>query len=105
MNTFGLPDVTVQKICSVFAAYPQIEKVFLYGSRAMGNWRNGSDIDLCVVVESLALSDVFAIENRLDDLLLPWKIDLALRNQISNKDFLDHIARVGQVFYQRKDEL
>jgi predicted nucleotidyltransferase len=43
---FGLKDETIQKICDVFTRYPQVEKAILYGSRAKGNFHNGSDIDL-----------------------------------------------------------
>ena len=43
---FGLKETTIQKICGVFAKYPQVEKAVLYGSRAKGNYKNGADIDL-----------------------------------------------------------
>jgi predicted nucleotidyltransferase len=43
---FGLQETTIEKICSVLASHPQIEKTLLYGSRAKGNYKNGSDIDL-----------------------------------------------------------
>jgi predicted nucleotidyltransferase len=101
MDKFGLPDAAVRQICAVFADYPEISQVLVYGSRALGNWRNGSDIDLCIEAESLSFEKLLAIENRLDDLLLPWKIDLSVRYQIDNQDLLDHIDRLGQVFYRR----
>lgn len=43
---YGLKDTSIQKIRGVFARYPQVEKAVLYGSRAKGNYKNGSDIDL-----------------------------------------------------------
>ena len=43
----------------------------LYGSRALGTCRPGSDIDLCIEGESLGLTELLSIENRMDDLLLP----------------------------------
>ena len=42
--TYGLRESTIQKICAVFARYPQVDKAVLYGSRAKGNYRNGSEI-------------------------------------------------------------
>lgn len=101
MNKSGLPEDVVRKMGEIFRDCPEIDRVLLYGSRAMGNWRNGSDIDLCVEAVNLTLPELWAIENRIDDLLLPWKVDLSLRHQIDNPDLLDHIDRVGQIFYQR----
>ncbi|MBS0626813.1 MAG: nucleotidyltransferase domain-containing protein, partial [Verrucomicrobia bacterium] len=45
---YGLNELTIQKITDVFTKFPSIEKVVLYGSRAKGNYKNGSDIDLCL---------------------------------------------------------
>jgi len=61
----------------------------------------GSDIDLSIEAESLGLTDLLSIENRIDDLLLPWKLDLSLLHQIDNPALLDHIRRVGVIFYKR----
>ncbi len=103
MMIFGLPETAVQKICSVFSRYPEIESVMLYGSRAMGTWRNSSDIDLCIVGEELSFSKILAIENEIDDLMLPWKVDLSVCRQLDNKHLLDHIHRVGEMFYPQEN--
>jgi predicted nucleotidyltransferase len=97
---FGLPYSVVEKIRAVFALYPEIKRVFLYGSRALGNYRENSDIDLCIDNEQLSLTQLLKIENQLDDLLLPWKIDLSLKHQIDNQALLDHIRDYGLVFYE-----
>jgi predicted nucleotidyltransferase len=91
----GLPPAAVASILQVLHGYPQIERIVLYGSRAKGNFRPGSDIDLCLVAPALGLRDLLEIDGRLDDLLLPWKIDLSLRHQIDNPELLEHIDRVG----------
>ncbi|MEX0810799.1 MAG: nucleotidyltransferase domain-containing protein [Chitinophagales bacterium] len=98
---FGLESDDINKIHSVFSRYPQIEKVIIYGSRAKGNYRPGSDIDLVLLGEFLNLSIQLELENELDDLLLPYKIDIALLHKIENKDLLDHIDRIGKVFYEK----
>lgn len=100
---YGLKENTIAAIQSVFKKYPLVKKVILYGSRAKGNFRNGSDIDLVMVGESLKLSDQFKIETELDDLLLPYKIDLSIHHKIENPDLIGHIDRVGVVFFERKD--
>lgn len=97
--SFGLPQSAINAIQLVFAKHPEIEKVILFGSRAMGNYRTGSDIDLCIIAPSFSLQKLFALDHEIDDLLLPWKIDLLLAHQIDNAALLDHIKRVGLDFY------
>ncbi|MCX6270799.1 MAG: nucleotidyltransferase domain-containing protein [Bacteroidetes bacterium] len=98
---FGLKDDIIQKIQQVFAAFPQVEEVILYGSRAKGNFRPGSDIDLTLKGEGLNLSVVNKISMTLDDLLLPYIFDLSVFHHIDNKDLLTHIQRVGIIFYRK----
>jgi predicted nucleotidyltransferase len=100
----GLSDKTVAAIQGVFSKHPQIEQAILYGSRAKGNYRNGSDIDLVLVGAALNLSQQFKIELELDDLLLPYKIDLALLHKIQNPDLVEHINRVGVLFYEKSED-
>lgn len=92
---FGLTSDALMRIRSVFAQYPKIEKVILYGSRAKGNFRPGSDIDLTLFGLELTTTDLLKIEGDLDELLLPQKFDLSLHHQIENQDLLAHIERVG----------
>lgn len=96
---YGLKLSDIEKINSVFANYGEIDKVILYGSRAKGNYQNSSDIDLSIVGE-IDLDKILKIETKLDDLLLPYQIDLCVLKKIENSDLLDHINRVGVVFYR-----
>jgi predicted nucleotidyltransferase len=89
---FGLKKETIEAIREVLAKYPEVEKAILYGSRAKGNYRPGSDIDLTLIGEKLNLSTLQKIENELDDLLLPYKIDLSTYKQIQNKELLEHMG-------------
>lgn len=98
---FGLPHAAVEKIRGVFASYPQIEKALLYGSRAKGDYKNGSDIDLTLIGEGLDLSVLLKVLNQLDDLLLPWMFDVSIFEQIDHSGLREHIERVGKVFYER----
>lgn len=95
----GLSKHVIEKFQSVFSKYPDIERVILYGSRALGTFRTGSDIDLCIEGKKVDLSLLFAIENQLDELMLPWKIDLTLKHSIDNADLVAHIKQHGQIFY------
>ncbi|WP_090375323.1 nucleotidyltransferase domain-containing protein [Dyadobacter sp. SG02] len=73
----------------------------LYGSSAKGNYRNGSDIDLLLVGSHMDLPLIFKIELELDDMMLPYEIDLAAYHQIENQELVEHIDRVGVVFFER----
>ena len=98
----GLPSETIKKVQQIFARYSNINLVCLYGSRAKGNYHHGSDIDLSVMGDELSSSQLLKVETELDDLLLPYKIDLSLFREIENNDLLDHIQRVGIEFYRRQ---
>ena len=98
---FGLKSHIITAIQDVFSRYPEVNSAVLYGSRAKENYRNGSDIDLVLKGEKLNLSLLQKIENELDELYLPYKIDLSIYHQISNVDLLEHIERVGKVFYEK----
>lgn len=93
---FGLSESTVIKITAVFKKFNGIDRVVVYGSRAKGNFRPGSDIDLTIVGPSLTSTDLSRIAAALDELDLPYKIDLSLKHQIENPDLIDHIDRIGQ---------
>jgi predicted nucleotidyltransferase len=99
---YGLSEATIQKIQQVLAKYPQVEKAVLYGSRAKGNFKNGSDIDLSLQGDKdLTLDILYKIDRELDDLLLPYTIDLSIFEQLSNPDFIEHIQRAGVMIYKR----
>jgi predicted nucleotidyltransferase len=98
---FGLPLATVEKIRSVFASHPEVERSVLYGSRAKGNYKTGSDIDLTMYGDDISHTILLKILDELDELLLPWMIDLSIYRQIDNESLRDHIERVGVVFYER----
>lgn len=99
----GLPASVIKKIIGVFSSFPEIEQVLLYGSRAKGNYREGSDIDLCIRGHKIESSLLSHIEAKLDDLFLPYKIDLALQHDIQNQRLLDHIERMNTVFYRQNN--
>lgn len=72
----------------------------IYGSRAKGNYRKGSDIDLVLKGENLTINDVLKLEDDLDELLLPYLFDISILHHIKNPNLLGHIERVGKIFYK-----
>ena len=98
---FGLSEQTIEKIISVFAKHPEVEKVVLYGSRAKGTYKPGSDIDLTLYGNEISLKQKNRMLDELEELDLPYSIDLSVFNQLSHVQLRDHIDRVGVVFYAR----
>lgn len=98
---YGLTETTVENICAVFARFPEIEKAVLYGSRAKGNFKTGSDIDLTLFGEALTSDLRSTIASALDDLMLPYTIDLSVFNELNHAKLREHIDRVGVLFYAR----
>ena len=98
----GLNQNIINQINNIFAKYPQIKKVMLYGSRAKGNYKKGSDIDLSMFGKDLTYKIQLDVFDDLDELLLPYKIDLSVFDYLDNANLRDHIERVGVVFYERE---
>ena len=97
----GLPEPVIQKIRAVFVRYPRVEKAVLYGSRAKGTYKNGSDIDMTLCGGAdLTLNVLCKIANDLDDLFLPYTIDLSIFHDISDPNVIGHIQRVGVTVYE-----
>ena len=99
---YGLKKETVEKILHLFSHYDEIDESILYGSRAKGHYKPGSDIDLSLKGANLNLHIVNKISLDIDDLLLPYTFDLSLYSHITNPDLLAHIARVGKTFYKKE---
>lgn len=99
---FGLRLEDITRIVDVFAEYPAIRRVIIFGSRALGNERPGSDIDLAIVGDGLGFNDLLQLHSELDQLGLLNRFDLQRLDSIKDPAVLDHINRVGKPFYDRK---
>jgi predicted nucleotidyltransferase len=96
---FGLKEQTIEQITKTLMQFPFIEKTIVYGSRAKGNQKYGSDIDLCLFGKGLDQQTLYRIETALDDLDLPYTFDICSYDALSNQELKDHINRVGVPFY------
>ena len=102
MSQFGLRQDTINQINQIFSTYPEISKAIIYGSRAKGNYKPGSDIDLTLVGDNINHHQLLEILNKIDDLLLPYFFDLSIFNSLNNPNLIEHIERVGITFYKRE---
>ena len=99
--SYGLSLEHINRIKNIFISKSEIEEVLLYGSRAKGNYKPNSDIDLTIKVNKVTPDLLNKISIQLDDLFLPYTFDISLYDQIKNDDILEHINRVGIVFYKK----
>ncbi len=102
---YGLTVENIELIESILYHYPQVDKAILYGSRAMGTFKNGSDIDLTLKGHNLDLDFLARLSNEFDDTDLPYIFDLSIYDHIKNDDLLNHIQRVGIVFYTKEKQI
>ena len=101
---FGLKDNTIEKIIQVFASIKEIDRAIIYGSRAKGTNKQGSDIDIALKGKKLTLKELNKLSLLLNDLLLPYTFDLSIYHQINSPDLLNHINRAGKILYSRQDQ-
>lgn len=100
---YGLSENILRQLTAVFDKYIQINEVILYGSRAKGNYNEGSDIDLTIVGDQLDFSILQQINTDIDQLNLPWLFDISDYKSINNKELIDHINRIGITIYKKEE--
>lgn len=101
---FGLKQKMINEINTIFSRYPSVQKTIIYGSRAKGNYKAGSDIDLTLVGTRITHRDISRILNDLDNSYIPYSFDLSIFSQLQRANLINHIKRVGKIFYQRTEQ-
>jgi type I restriction enzyme R subunit len=105
-DRFGLKESVITAIRGVFSRFPEIESAILYGSRAKGNYRPGSDIDITLKTRGESSLDLlYRIMDAIEQLDLIYSFDLSLYEQIDNPNLIDHIQRVGVEFYRAESSV
>ena len=88
MDKFGLKPKIIEDIKNILKKYPEVEKAVIFGSRARGNYRKGSDIDITLFGDKLTNSINTKIFYEIDNLYLIYNIDLINFNTLSEEDKL-----------------
>ena len=99
---YGLKDIELEKLSNVFAANERIERVVLYGSRAKGNYKPFSDVDITLDGAELTHTDLNRISLAIDDLLLPYQFDISIFHTLKNEALIDHIRCMGITIFEKK---
>lgn len=99
---WGLKQRDLDIITTLAKNYPTIETILIFGSRALGNYREGSDVDLALTgdVTPSQVRETAGLLN--DELPTPYMYDVLSLESLTNTDLITHITTVGQLIYQRK---
>jgi predicted nucleotidyltransferase len=97
----GLPPATVERIVGVLERFPSVEHAVIFGSRAKGTHKPGSDIDLALSGQKLEWREIGKLDDALDDLLLPYRFSLICHDAHTDPEVAAHIARVGIPLFTR----
>lgn len=92
---FGLTDKEIQGLRQIFTSVPEVKEVILYGSRARGDYKPYSDVDITLIGDSLQINHLSQIEQAIDDLYMPYFVDLSLKKNLTNPALLHNIERDG----------
>src|SRR5690348_3101084 len=92
-----IPDSEYDDLMKTFKDEPSIDKVIVFGSRARGDHRNNSDIDLALVGEDIP--DTISLD--ISEASGLYKVDVIHYNKVKNANLLAEIDREGKVVFQR----
>ena len=101
-NKYGIADNSYKLILEAFEKFKEIEKVVLFGSRAMGNYKAGSDIDLALYGETVNLNTVTKLASLLnEELPIPYFVDVVDTKTINEPSLKEHILQEGKVIFEQ----
>lgn len=101
-NNFGLRENDISIICNILSQYPQVLQALIFGSRAKGNYRQGSDVDIAIKgkdITSKIVNQISFILN--EETTMPYHFDILHYENIKEPELLQHIDRVGKIFYEK----
>ena len=101
-NNFGISDNSFKLLVDTLAEFDCIDSAVIFGSRAKGDFKKGSDIDIAVFGDRLTEKDVMTLEGKLNETIpIPYCVDVVATKFIDHENLIDHIERVGIVFYKK----
>jgi uncharacterized protein len=101
---FGLNDKTINILKEFFSNYSQLDEVKIYGSRAKGDFKKGSDIDFAIY-GNIDFKLLRNICSKLEELPIPYKFDVTDYKTIENSKLKEHIDRIGKHFYKKGEKI
>lgn len=101
-KTSGLKAEELNNIISILKEEHKIESAYLFGSRAKGNYRQGSDVDIVLKGKLLDHNIINRISYILnEETLMPYRFDIVNFDKIKNRELLSHINRNGKLIFSK----
>ncbi|NLM42645.1 MAG: nucleotidyltransferase domain-containing protein [Clostridiales bacterium] len=99
--SIGLSELDIEYIVGVIAKFNEIKKAVIFGSRAKGNYKAGSDIDIAIYGDDITYDTISSLHSLLEDESpLPYLFDIVDYTHLDHKELKEHIDRVGIVIYE-----
>ena len=99
---FGITGRSYRLLLETLSAHPEIEEVILFGSRAKGNFRRGSDIDLAIKGNECTAELALKLSGYVnEELPIPYQVDIVDYGSIAHQELKDHIDRVGICLFRK----
>ena len=100
MPNTGLTEKDLAQLRSVLEKFPKIEQALIFGSRAKGTYKPGSDVDLVIKGSELTLEAAARVSYLLnEETMMPYAFDVVQFESISSPSLTEHINRVGISIY------
>lgn len=97
-NNFGINDSSYEEIMTLFKSFDDLDEVYIFGSRARGDYKDGSDIDLAIKASS---NIKLRLLNKLEDIRCILKFDVVDLNNIGIEKLLENIKKDGILIYKK----
>lgn len=98
--SFGLKDFDIKYIIQKISEFKQIKKAVIFGSRAKGNYKAGSDIDIAIIGDDVDFNVISKLHSLLENQgPMPYLFDIIDYTHLDNEALKDHIDRVGKIIY------
>ncbi len=102
---YGLDDCHIKYIRECLSNNTEVEKACLFGSRALGNYKKGSDIDLALFGEKINRKVILRILHELnEEYPIPYYFDIVDYNKIKNKELKEHIDNCSVLLYEKNED-
>lgn len=99
----GLRQSDIDYIIKVISEFSEIEKAIVFGSRAKGNFKPGSDVDIAIYGDNITFDTLSALHSRLEEQgPLPYFFDVVDYTHLNHKELKKYIDRAGKVIFQRR---
>lgn len=101
MDDFGIPKDLLLNLKEIFSKHSEVNCVKIYGSRAKGTFREGSDVDITLIGNDIDNTILNNIEFEIDELDSPYLFDVSIYSQLSSVNLKEHIDRIGIEIYSK----